>query len=215
MAMILALSRLGRTLSTTTSQGITNRRYPRGLLTLIRNLHNKEPIEVTWEKPQKGWTKLNFDGSLKGKTGGASIGGVFRNHEAEFLLGYAESIKPTTSTVAELAALRRGLELTLENGWGDVWMEGDAKFLLDIVVKGRPVRSLEAQKHMSCINKIIPELNRFVFTHVYREGNRAADRFAQMGHRLDKPRIWRTVPPDEVVEIVLDDAQGRVFLRRR
>ncbi|WJX26520.1 hypothetical protein P8452_15431 [Trifolium repens] len=47
------------------------------------------------------------------------------------------------------------------------------------------------------------------------EGNRAADKFAQMGHQLVEPRIWRGVPPDEVLAIVLEDAQGKIVLRRK
>ncbi|CAI9087649.1 OLC1v1021778C1 [Oldenlandia corymbosa var. corymbosa] len=86
---------------------------------LVRDWH-KEPIPVTWAKPEKGWTKLNFDGSCKCKTGRGSIGGVLRDHEAEFLLGYAESIiGRTNSTIAELVALKRGLELVVEHGWRD------------------------------------------------------------------------------------------------
>jgi hypothetical protein len=50
---------------------------------LIRYIH-KESIPVTWKKPKNGWTKLNFDGSCKGTSGKASIGGVVRNHKAEF-----------------------------------------------------------------------------------------------------------------------------------
>jgi hypothetical protein len=50
---------------------------------LIRYIH-KESIPVTWKKPKNRWTKLNFDGSCKGTSGKASIGGVVRNHKAEF-----------------------------------------------------------------------------------------------------------------------------------
>ncbi|KAK6932466.1 Ribonuclease H domain [Dillenia turbinata] len=100
-----------------------------------------------------GWRKLNFDGSSKARLGKASIGGVFRDHNAEFLLGYAESIGRTSSTVAELIALR--------------------------------------------------------------EGNEAADKFAQMGHRLKTPRVWHHVCPDEVLPFVLDDAEGKIILRKR
>ena len=34
---------------------------------LLRNYHNKEPVPVSWEKPEIGWAKLNFDGSSKGR----------------------------------------------------------------------------------------------------------------------------------------------------
>lgn len=49
-----------------------------------------------------------------------SIGGIFRNHKAEFILVYSEPVGKATSTVAESAALKRGLELVLENGWTDL-----------------------------------------------------------------------------------------------
>ncbi|KAJ7946890.1 Ribonuclease H [Quillaja saponaria] len=180
----------------------------------IRRWH-KEPIPVTWEKPDIGWTKLNFDGSCKGRKWKASIGGVVRNHKAEFLLGYAESIGHANSTIAEITALRRGLELVLENGWNDVWLEGDAKTLVDIISRRRQVRCMEVQRHLSHVNSIIPEFNNCIVTHVYREGNRAADKFAQMGHQLKKPTIWRLIPPEEVLSIVDEDAQGKIVLRRR
>jgi len=180
----------------------------------IRNLHRR-PIPVSWKKPQIGWTKLNFDGSCKGTAGKASIGGVFRNHEAEFLLGYAESIGGTTSTIAELAALRRGLELVLENGWSNVWLEGDSKSLVDIIVKRKQVRCKEAQRQVSHINLIMPELQNCIVTHVFREGNRAADKLARIGHQLQKPKIWRDIPPDDILRIVHEDAKGKIVFRRR
>ncbi|CAH2041865.1 unnamed protein product [Thlaspi arvense] len=184
-------------------------------LLIVRNWH-KEPIKVTWEKPEIGWTKLNYDGSCKCKTGKSSIGGILRNHNAEFLLGYAEPIGRTTSTVAELAALRRGLELVLENGWNDVWLEGDSKSLVEMIAKRKVnvVRS-EAEIHVREINVMILELNKCMVTHVYREGNRAADKFAQLGHHLKTPHVWRNVPPGEVLRVMHQEAEGKVFLRRR
>ncbi|KAI5331050.1 PREDICTED: ribonuclease [Prunus dulcis] len=173
---------------------------------LFRSLH-KAPIPVTWEKPKIGWTKLNFDGSSKGKAGKASIGGLFRNHKADFLLGYAEPIGRANSIIAELAALRRGLELVLENGWSDVWLEGDAKTLLQIIAQRRQIRCAEAQRHISHINLIIPEINNCILTHIYREGNRAADKFAQMGHLCGKPQVWQHIPPNQVLSIMHEDAE--------
>ncbi|KAK7246605.1 hypothetical protein RIF29_41474 [Crotalaria pallida] len=182
---------------------------------LIRYFH-KEPIPVAWKKPGIGWTKLNFDGSCKGKSGKASIGGVLRNHNAEFLLGYAESIGQANSTIAELLALRRGLELVLENGWNnDIWLEGDAKTLVEIIVQRRQVRCMEVRRHISDINSILPGFNNCIVSHIYREGNRAADKFAQLGHLFDEPRIWIDVPPDEVLAIVHEDAEGKIVHRRK
>ncbi|KAM5588449.1 hypothetical protein ABKV19_006739 [Rosa sericea] len=184
---------------------------------VLRN-YRKEPIPVTWEKPRIGWKKLNFDGSSKGKSGKATIGGVIRNHKAEFLLGFAESIGEANSTIAEVTALRRGLEFVLENEWSHVWLEGDAKAILDVIRKRKQmnkIRCKEVQRHVSHINSIIPKLDDCIISHVYREGNRAADKLAQLGHQQDEPRIWRYIPPDEVVAIVHEDAEGKIVIRRR
>ncbi|KAK1424565.1 hypothetical protein QVD17_19897 [Tagetes erecta] len=184
---------------------------------LIRNCHKKtEPIKVSWKKPEIGWKKLNFDGSCKWETGKASIGGVVRDHNAQFLFGYAESIGKSNSTVAEFAALRRGLELVLENGYsdGDIWVEGDYKTLVEIIMLKKDVKCVEVQKHVSCIKVLLPEFRNFFVTHVYRQGNRVADKFARIGHELERPKIWH-ICPSEVVGIVKDDANGKVVLRMR
>ncbi|BAT87000.1 hypothetical protein VIGAN_05033700 [Vigna angularis var. angularis] len=181
---------------------------------LIRYFH-KEIIPVEWKKPSIGWTKLNFDGSCKSLTGKASIGGLVRNHNAEFLLGYAESIGEANSTVAELTALRRGLELARENGWNDLWLEGDAKTLLEIIEKGKKARCMEVERHISDIKSILPDFNKMMVSHIYREGNGAAHKFAQIGHDLDHPTIWRLIPPDELVTQLLQDAQGTIVLRMK
>lgn len=188
---------------------------PKPLGVLCRN-SCKKSFNVTWEKPDIGWIKLNYDGSCKCKTGKSSIGGIFRNHNAEFLLGYAESIGNSNSTIAELAALRRGLELVLENGWNDVWLEGDSKSLVDIIARKKPVKCVEVQRHVKHINLMMPEIQNCILTHIYREGNRAADKFAQMGHNLKNPQIWRDIPRNEVLRrIVLQDAGGKTLLRRK
>ncbi|KAM7256136.1 hypothetical protein ACFE04_011877 [Oxalis oulophora] len=178
-------------------------------LLIIRSWHNEKPIPVSWKKPEYGWTKLNFDGSCRGRGCRGSIGGVIRDHNAEFLLGYAESIGKTTSVLAELASLRRGLELLIENGWKDIWLEGDAKTLGDIIVEGRSVKCKETERSISEINIMLPEFKNFILSHVYREGNRAAAKLAKIGHRLEKPKIWRVNPPHEVLRIVHEDAEAK------
>ncbi|PIN18563.1 hypothetical protein CDL12_08752 [Handroanthus impetiginosus] len=143
-------------------------------------------VILAWEKPENGWTKSNYDGSCKCKTGKSRIGGIFRNHNAEFFLQHAESIGQSNSTIAELTALLRGLEIMLDSGWSDICLERDSKSLIDIIARGRPAKCTQ--------------------------GNRTADKFAELGHRLKKPQIWRHVPPNEVLHIVNENAQGKTIL---
>lgn len=59
------------------------------------------------------------------------------------------------------------------------------------------------------------EFNNCIMTHIYSEGNRAADKLAQIGHKLEKPQIWWHIPPNEVLSIVDEDAKGKITLCRR
>ena len=99
----------------------------------------------------------------------------------------------------------------LENGWGNVWLEGDSKSLVDIIVKRKLVRCKEAQRQVSYINLIIPELKNCLVTHVFREGNRAADKLARIAYQLQKPKIWRHIPPDTILQILHENAEVRLF----
>lgn len=175
-----------------------------------------EPSASTWRKPEPGRLKLNFDGSSR--HGGASssrrrasIGGVYRDHEGGFVLGYAERIGAATSSVAELAALRRGLELAVANGWRSVWIEGDAKTVVDVVRSRARVRVRSPEDLRLCgeIEKLLPLLDDMSVSHVRRQGNRVAHGFAKLGHGAARPRVWRDVPPDEVLRFLQRDAEGR------
>lgn len=162
-----------------------------------------------WRKPEAGRLKLNFDGSSKHASRRASIGGVYRDHEGGFVLGYAERIGRATSSVAELAALRRGLELAVANGWRRVWIEGDAKTVVDVVRSRARVRAEEDSRLCDEIAALLPLLDDMSVSHVRRQGNRVAHGFAKLGHGAAAPRVWRDVPPDEVLGYLLRDAEGK------
>nr|BAD23746.1 hypothetical protein [Oryza sativa Japonica Group] len=163
----------------------------------------------TWRKPEAGWIKLNFDGSSKHATKIASIGGVYRDHEGAFVLGYAERIGRATSSVAELAALRRGLELVVRNGWRRVWAEGDSKTVVDVVCDRANVRSEEDLRQCREIAALLPLIDDMAVSHVYRSGNKVAHGFARLGHKAVRPRVWRAAPPEEVLRFLQQDADQR------
>ncbi|XP_048544388.1 uncharacterized protein LOC125523394 [Triticum urartu] len=164
-----------------------------------------------WRKPEAGRLKLNFDGSSRHASQSASIGGVYRDHKGEFVLGYAEPIGAATSSVAELAALRRGLELALENGWSGVWVEGDDLSAVEAARgshrRPRLGRAEEDLRLWKEIAELLPLLgDDMAVSHVRRGGNRVAHGFAKLGHSVPRPRVWRGVPPAEVLKYLQRDA---------
>ena len=86
----------------------------------------KTIILVGWEKPLRGWLKLNSDGSALKNPCKAGGGGLFRDHEDKWVKGYARGIRHTNNFMAELWALRDGLNLAREMGVNNLIIELDA-----------------------------------------------------------------------------------------
>ena len=86
----------------------------------------KKVIQVAWEKPPLGWMKLNNDGSALGNPGKAGGGGLIRDHQGNWVRGFARAYDNTSSSIAELWALRDGLEIAKDLGLNNLIVEMDA-----------------------------------------------------------------------------------------
>ncbi|KAF7801643.1 ribonuclease H [Senna tora] len=78
---------------------------------------------VGWVKPVAGTIKINTDGSALGNPGRAGFGGVCRDKNGLWLRGFSGNIGQSTKMMAELAAIRAGLQI----GGG---MTADIQFML-------------------------------------------------------------------------------------
>ncbi|KAK2367484.1 serum response factor protein A [Trifolium repens] len=67
--------------------------------------------EVIWMPPSLNWIKCNTDGASSGNPGLASCGGVFRDHNADFLLAFAEPLGIASSYFAELSGVIKAIEI--------------------------------------------------------------------------------------------------------
>nr|XP_009792103.1 PREDICTED: uncharacterized protein LOC104239224 [Nicotiana sylvestris] len=68
-------------------------------------------ILLKWEPPTRSLYKLNTDRAARGNLGIGGLGGVFRSHNGDRILGYMDNIPHTTNTRAEVRALIRGLSI--------------------------------------------------------------------------------------------------------
>jgi hypothetical protein len=77
--------------------------------------------EVLWCPPQLNWMKCNTDGAATTTT--AAYGGIFRNHLADFIGGFAENIGKNSAFFAELLGAIKAIEIAYQNNWHNLWLE--------------------------------------------------------------------------------------------
>lgn len=91
-------------------------------------------IQVRWNKPSKGWFKLNMDRASFGNPGKARGARLIQDHRGTWIRGFICSIGFTTSIMVEFWALRDGLLLALQLGLARLEVELDAKVVVDLVL---------------------------------------------------------------------------------
>ena len=135
-------------------------------------------VRIRWEKPSPGWVRLNIDGSALGNPGRAGCGGIIRNDRGDWLGGFSRCIGVTTSFIAELWALRDGLNLCHNMHLQDVDIQIDAKAVVDIIrdpyYSNRVVMPI-----VDDCRQLISQFGQVRIGHCYREANFCADFLAR------------------------------------
>ncbi|CAL0326745.1 unnamed protein product [Lupinus luteus] len=155
---------------------------------------NKAPkvIEVVWQFPQGGWIKVNTDGSAQGAPGHAGGGGIFRDHNGDCLACFASYLDIQFALYAEMSAAIKAINLALEYGWSNLWLECDSSTVVDIFNGCAKVPWKLSNDWINCKQKL-PLLN-FHISHIFREGNSCADKLANFGLESKTNTFWRSIP---------------------
>ncbi|KAL0000416.1 hypothetical protein SO802_014197 [Lithocarpus litseifolius] len=167
---------------------------------------------IRWERPTSGWVKLNTDGSSLGNPGMAGSGGVIRDEEGNWLVGFARNIGITTSFQAELWGLRDGLTLCVEHNFSAVEVELDARVVLDVIASLVCSNSLITSLVDDC-KQLASRISWIRFNHCYREANRSADKLARMGAVQQRPFIIFLSLPVGFINIFESELIGETIAR--
>ncbi|KAL6510625.1 hypothetical protein OROHE_021242 [Orobanche hederae] len=135
---------------------------------------------VRWLKPPIGWFKLNTDGAVKGNPGLGAAGGIVRDHTGASVLCFWEFIGVQTNIFAELHGIWRGLQLCLDKGLDNIWVEVDSSAIALKLILNKSTAQWQAQILIYKILNLLEKLNTH-FSHIYREGNSVADFLADQG----------------------------------
>ncbi|XP_042012239.1 uncharacterized protein LOC121760668 [Salvia splendens] len=133
---------------------------------------------VLWHPPDAPWVNLNTDGAFSSSTLEAGEGGLVRGSDGGLLPAFCTPIAASSSFEAELLALIRGLEMAMELST-HIWIELDSAALVSLLSSGQ-LGAADLRHHMALIRSMTSQRH-VRFSHIYREGNRAADFLAGRG----------------------------------
>ena len=163
---------------------------------------------VQWQPPLVGWRVLNTDGAVKGVIGPAGAGGVIRDDNGQWVMGFSEYLSHCTAVKAELHAALRGLQFAKAACIQKLWLQMDSTVVVDMLTRVKPWHTEFSSLLHQCHNLLNWEGWEVKVTHCYREANRVADKLAQMGLTGQLGAITYQTPPRETQEALYADTMG-------
>ena len=137
----------------------------------------------------------------------AGGGGLIRDGNGTWLIGFARKIGTATSFLAELWALQDGLRLCLQIQAQAVCIELDAKAVVD-ALHSQSYTNTVIYSIMEDCNHLVTLIPQTSVRHVYREANRCADFLSKLGTGLENDFAIFSSPPMDLLAILEDDVCG-------
>lgn len=194
----------------------TTREAKEALGILLKNggpLHARQTW-VAWLPPQPGFVKMNSDGARNSNSSLASAGGLIRDCEGRWIVGFTTNIGRASSFTAELWGFREGLIVARQRGFTHLIAESDSETLVNIIDKNSVSGSLVSTMVADC-KALTRQFQEFRIRHTLREGNQCADFLANLGHQS----AWGTTlldhPPDGLITLLIRDAHEIATCRRQ
>ncbi|KAG6469541.1 hypothetical protein ZIOFF_070470 [Zingiber officinale] len=150
----------------------------------IRTLHTISAVH--WRRPDDGCFKLNTDGSSRGNPGESSYGAIVRDHSGQVVVARQGVLGEGSNIRAELMAILRGLELCVDRQLSPIWLESDSLVALHIIRSSGI--SWEFREEILRIRRLVRQYG-VRCTHIYREGNAAADFLANQAYQVEGERV--------------------------
>ncbi|XP_019240701.1 PREDICTED: uncharacterized protein LOC109221883 [Nicotiana attenuata] len=135
----------------------------------------------------------------------AGIGGVFRNHSGDWLMGFAGSTAAPTITERELMGLLRGLQMAIHLKLHPLEIYVDSLEVINILYDTRT----ECSHLITDCRSLLHQLYDPPVKHTYMEQNIVADRLAHFGSNLTGSNItFFAKPPPFLWDVLTEDRMG-------
>ncbi|CAN1840857.1 Putative ribonuclease H protein At1g65750, partial [Linum perenne] len=167
---------------------------------------------VKWKPAPEGFVTINTDRSYLPQNGNAAAGGILRDWMGRPLAVFAANLGACSITRAELRAADIGLRIAWDLGYRRAHLQLDSMVAVGAISN----QQTNVTRHSQTIKNIHELLERdwdVTTYHVYREGNKVADRFALLGHSLNFGTFINCLYPPDIDKIIWDDYIGACFPR--
>ena len=174
---------------------------------IVDDKPNKNPrtnIQVKWTKPPMGWLKLNTDGSNVGNLGIASGGGLIRNENGDWVMGFARSLGITSGVMAKLWALKDGLTLASQLRIANICIELDAELIV-LLLNNYSINNLMLEPLLGDCRTLLKKFHNTIVQHIFKEANQCADVLAKFGAILSLDFVNFVNPPPMVEDLLAFD----------
>ncbi|XVF06594.1 hypothetical protein REPUB_Repub06bG0062400 [Reevesia pubescens] len=152
------------------------------LLSCSKGPKKSDPA-LRWVPPPKGFLKFSVDGSSRGISGPAGIGGVLRDEEGQVQLLFSKPISCMDSNGAEVLAIKEAFLLFASSRWigsHKLWVESDCKNAMDWC-KASTSSPWKLRRWFNFIESSKSKLIGWCITHIPRQINEVADSLAKTG----------------------------------
>ncbi|KAH0776460.1 hypothetical protein KY290_007871 [Solanum tuberosum] len=169
-------------------------------------------MSIKWSPPPTGTFKLNTDGSFSKDRNKGGTGGVIRDHNGQWVMGFYHNITAQNYTMAELEAFFVGLKIAADCSIVPIGIELDSIEVIEALEYTQPIY---ATKVNSC-RLLMKRLGNPLVRHCFRQANKVADFLSRLGTKLT-PSAQATIlspPPDHTLSLIKDDQQGLISTKQ-
>ncbi|XP_055962061.1 uncharacterized protein LOC130015619 [Mercurialis annua] len=168
-------------------------------------------IEVSWKPPPSNWMKVNTDGAALGAPGLAGAGGIFRNYRGFVQRCFAIPLGICFAYEAEMVAVIYAIQEAWRVGWNNIWIECDSLVIVNAIKGGNLAVPWKWKLAWQTCLFYLSKMN-WVVTHIFREGNEAADILSKKAVHIGTS-LWWSSSPDFLANVIAYNSLGQPNFR--
>ncbi|KAF7824601.1 putative ribonuclease H-like domain-containing protein [Senna tora] len=163
---------------------------------IIKQKRSQRPNDsnTVWRPPEANMFKVNVDGSCWENDMSIRCGGVIRDAEKKWVMGFAKNLGKGNVLLADLWGIRMGLQIAWNNGLSTITIESDSLAAIKMI-KGNTYESHPLYAITEDIKRMLISNGSVNLVHISRNANKVADTMAKQGHLLPFGDFLYEEPP--------------------